>query len=57
MAAAEPRSGNRRVRRPYPLRYRAMMRKSPPKLVLRKETLRALSGTDLARVIGRDAAA
>jgi len=30
------------------------MRKSPPKLVLRKEALRALSGTHLARVIGGD---
>ena len=30
------------------------MRKSPPKLVLRKETLQTLSGTDLARVIGGD---
>jgi hypothetical protein len=28
------------------------MKKSPPKLVLRKETLRALSGMDLARIIG-----
>jgi hypothetical protein len=32
-----------------------MMRKSLPKLVLRKETLRSLSGIDLARVIGGDA--
>jgi hypothetical protein len=30
------------------------MRKSLPKLVLRKEALRALSGIDLARVIGGD---
>jgi hypothetical protein len=54
MAAAEARSSNQRVRRPYPLRYRVTMRKSPPKLVLRKETVRALSGMDLARVIGGD---
>ena len=52
MAAAEARSSNQRVRRPYPLRYRVTMRKSPPKLALRKETVRALSGTDLTRVIG-----
>lgn len=31
-----------------------MMKKSPPKLVLRKETVRALSGMDLGRVIGGD---
>lgn len=30
------------------------MKKSLPKFVLRKETLRALSGMDLARVIGGD---
>lgn len=30
------------------------MRKTPPKLMLRKETLRALSGTDLSRVVGGD---
>lgn len=32
-----------------------MMKKSLPKLVLRKETLRALAAMDLARVIGGDA--
>lgn len=32
-----------------------MMKKSAPKLLLRKETLRALSGMDLTRVIGGDA--
>jgi hypothetical protein len=31
-----------------------MMKKSLPKFVLRKETLRALSGMDLTRVIGGD---
>lgn len=30
------------------------MKKSPPKFVLRKEILRALSGMDLAGVIGGD---
>jgi hypothetical protein len=30
------------------------MKKSAPKLVLRKETLRALSGMELARIIGGD---
>ena len=33
------------------------MKKSPSKLVLRKETLRSLSDVDLARVIGGDSAA
>jgi hypothetical protein len=28
------------------------MKKSPPKLVLRRETLRALAGVDLTRVVG-----
>ena len=32
------------------------MKKTPPKLMLRKETLRALSATDLVRVIGGDSA-
>ena len=35
-----------------PLRYRSSMRKPIAKLVLCKETIRALINTDLARVIG-----
>lgn len=42
------------MRTPYRLRYRATMKKSPSKLALHKETLRALSGMDLRRVIGGD---
>lgn len=35
-----------------PLRYHSVMRKTLPKLAFRTESLRALSGMDLARVAG-----
>jgi len=38
------------------LRYRALMMKKPIKLVVRRETLRALASIELARVVGGDAA-
>lgn len=46
------RGGDRRLRPFSPLRYRAVMRKTPTKLALRKETLRALSTINLTRVVG-----
>src|SRR5262249_44446748 len=52
LAAAAIRGGDRRLRPSFPLRYRAVMRKTPPKLALHKETLRALSTINLARVVG-----
>jgi hypothetical protein len=52
MDAAEARAGHRRVRPAPALRYRHKMTKSHSKVVLRKETIRALSGIDLARAIG-----
>jgi len=43
LEASEIRACDRRVRRAPTLRYRRTMTKSPHKLVLRKETLRALN--------------
>ena len=38
------------------LRYRAQMKRSLPKLVVRRETIRALATLELTRAIGGDAA-
>ena len=55
MAPSSARARDRRMRPPCPLRYCAMMKKSPRKLALRKETVRALGDKELALIIGGDA--
>src|SRR4029077_18368765 len=52
LAAAALRGSDRRLRPFSPLRYRAVMRKTPTKLTLRKEALRTLSTINLAHVVG-----
>ena len=52
MGVAEVEQVIRGVRRPRALRYPAAMKKTPRKLVLRRETLRALANMDLAHVVG-----
>lgn len=52
MAAATIRGGDRRLRPLSSLRYRAVMRKMLPKLALRKDSIRALSGAELTHAAG-----
>src|SRR4029078_7932029 len=52
LEATEPWSGHPGVPRPRALRYLVAMKKTPHKLVLCRETLRALAIMDLVRAVG-----
>ena len=54
MVVAKPRAGDRGVHRPRGLRYSVEMKKSTIKLLVRRETLRALASVELAHAVGGD---